>query len=228
MSSCACQEHAPKTSRERRSYWLALWLTILIFFVELGFGLWGNCLSLVADAWHVLVDAGALAVAIIVARSVERAHETDEKSIRLMGVYIQGALLLVACWWMIKEAILRLQAPHVEHLGILFVVTILGGVGNWGQHRIILGGKQAANHTQHMMRLHILTDLGESVCVAIGIVCIYFFGWHIIDPILTIVFAGLMLLALAKSTWLAVRDALPRPGPVPQECEHHDCGHDHR
>src|SRR3954468_7767934 len=101
--------------RSTRALKWALVLTAFILVAE-GVGGWlSNSLALLADAGHVLTDAGALGLSLFVAwlaRQTGAAAKTyGYLRWEILAALINGATLLLISVWIIIEAILRFKHP---------------------------------------------------------------------------------------------------------------------
>lgn len=207
--------HEHHDSAEPRRYTLVLILAIIIFILEIAVGSHAHSLALVGDAWHVLADAGAIALALGIAVFVRNKEPHHVAQIRKYGAYIQGGLLYYVCYWMFKEAFVRLRTPEVLDLGWVIAIAILGTFGNWLQHHIVNKDDGANNITKRALDVHILSDLAQSVAVVLGTMLIVWTHKPIIDPILS------FGIAIWMSIWTTkIMLAAGKPSATP-------CGHHH-
>lgn len=147
-----------------KRYRRILLVTIAIFALELVGGYATGSLSLLSDSFHVLSDVGASVAAIIVAYLAYKKTEHAE-DIKNLGASIQGFLLILSSLWIIYEAIDRLSNEHQILSTPMIIITIVGGFGNYLQHRILSGAQD--DITRRAMRWHIWSDLWQSVAVLI-------------------------------------------------------------
>src|SRR5436189_3553408 len=123
--------HAERSTRALRG---ALILTLLLLVAE-GIGGWlSNSLALLADAGHVLTDAGALALSLFVAW-FSRQPVTAEKTYgylrwEILAALINGATLLGISAWIVLEAIARLHAPQPVGGALMLGVSVAGLIAN--------------------------------------------------------------------------------------------------
>lgn len=171
---------------ESKRYALVLLLAVIIFIAEIAVGTIGNSLALVGDAYHVLADGGAIALALLIALFVKDKEPKHVSPIRKRGAFVQIFLLFGVSAWIFFEAISRLHAPYVRNINLVIAVAILGTIGNYLQHKIVCSHGSANTITKRALNLHILSDLAQSVVVIISSIVIAFTGLAIIDPILSI------------------------------------------
>jgi cobalt-zinc-cadmium efflux system protein len=183
--NCRCEE---------KRYGLVLLISLLIASFEL-LGSWiSGSLALASDAFHVLVDAAAAAVAIITAFLVRRRANirTSEKTIRRKGAYISAFLLAVVAVFVLNEALTRLVSPPKIISTTMLAVAVIGCVGNYCQHRILMHAKDS-HATQRGLHAHVLTDLWQSLAVVFGAIFVWLTDGYWIDPVLSIVVAFFIL-----------------------------------
>ena len=113
------------TEHTRRALTWALALNGLFLLVELGVGWVTGSLALLSDAMHMLSDVAALALALWAVRLALR-PATSERSFgflraEVLGAFVNALLLLVACFFIFKEAAERLISgpPEVAGLPVL-------------------------------------------------------------------------------------------------------------
>ncbi len=182
---------------------IALGLISGYMVIEIVAGILSGSLALLADAAHMLTDAGAIALALfafwIASRpaSIERTFGYYRTEV-LAALFNALSLWLISAW-IFFEAYGRFRnIPEVEG-GIVLVV---GGVGlgvnlaaAWILHRF---ADQSLN-VEGAFR-HIMADLMGSIGVVIAGALTLAFGWWIADPILGVLI-GILILA---SSWRLV------------------------
>src|ERR687884_407817 len=109
-ASCA-HEHGLHGARPNvtRALQLSLGLTLALMVAEVIGGLMSNSLALLADAGHMLTDAGALALSLFVAwmcRQPSRPGKTyGYLRWEIIAALINGATLVVISGWVVWEAV---------------------------------------------------------------------------------------------------------------------------
>ncbi|MBI5817092.1 MAG: cation transporter [Candidatus Yonathbacteria bacterium] len=169
---------------EIKRYSLVFVLAAIIFIAEAIGGIISGSLALLADAGHVFTDAVAILVSIVAAHFV-RTKRWHEHSVRGVGGIINALLLLVIAVWIGIEGIDRIDHPRDIVSETMIIIAVLGTLGNWAQY-YVLGTLEKEHVTHKAMRLHILSDLLQSVVVVLGGIAIYFTDKHIIDPVLSV------------------------------------------
>ncbi len=168
---------------------IAIALNAIIFVVELVGGLLTNSLALISDAMHNLSDFFALILSYIAAKVVrwDSNHKKTYGYVRveILVAFINSVSLVIIGGYIIYEAIQRINHPQpVMGLWMLIIATI-GFLAN-GFATLLL--KSNADHDLNAKSayLHLLTDAIESLAVIIVGALIYWFGWNLLDPIISI------------------------------------------
>ncbi|HLB25789.1 MAG TPA: cation diffusion facilitator family transporter [Nitrospirota bacterium] len=191
-----------KTDTEQsRSLMFSIALTGFIFIVEVVGGFMTNSLALLSDAAHVLADLVALGLALF-AIMLSGLPSSDTRTYgwhrsEVFAALINGATLIVISGVILYEAVLRIMDPEpVKSVGML-VVAAFGLVIN------ILVVHRLRGHDHHDINmrsafLHVLGDALISVGVIAGAAVMYFTGWYMVDPALSIVFSFVILRGALK------------------------------
>lgn len=207
-AGCA-HEHGLHGSRPSvtRALQIALGLTLALMVAEVVGGLLSNSLALLADAGHMLTDAGALALSLFVAWMC-RQPSAPEKTYgflrwEILAALLNGATLLLISFWIVWEAISRFRHPEPVAGGLMLVFAAAGLVVNLIAVWILHG----VNRTSLNVRgayLHVLGDLLASGGTLIAAFIVRAAGWLIADPIASLVSTVLIV----GSAWRLVREAV--------------------
>ena len=164
-------------------------------------GILSGSLALLADAGHMATDAAAIGLALLAMWIAERAASAE----RTFGFYrteILAALLNAAALWIIVawicfEAYHRFlqEGSHVDGWPVFFVG--LGGLAVNVAAAFILHRSSEHSLNAEGAFQHVLADLLGSVGVVVSSLLIIFLGWHVADPIISVVI-GLLILV---SSW---------------------------
>src|SRR5262249_40806433 len=136
--------HAHHHAASTRALAWSLVLTVVILIAE-GIGGWlSNSLALLADAGHVLTDAGALGLALFVAWLARQPGSASKTygylRWEILAALINGATLLVISIWIVIEAVMRFKHPEPVQGGLMLGIAILGfgvnGVAVWLLHGV--------------------------------------------------------------------------------------------
>lgn len=174
---------------------IALAITVTIMLVELVGGWWTHSLALIADAGHMLADAGSLLLAVLAiaqaTRPADARHSYGRGRFPVLAAFANGLLLLVVSAWIVIEAVQRLLAPEpVEGLA-LAGVALVGLVANLAAFMLLHGGHEHDLNRRGAVA-HVLSDLLGSVAALIAGLVIWQTGWLRADPLLSL-FAALLI-----------------------------------
>ena len=197
--------HGHEHGNERRVLW-ALLLTIAFMAAELIGGLLAGSLALLADAGHMITDAGALFLAWHAFR-VSRRPATPDRSyghdrFQVLAALINGGALFVVASWIIFEAVGRLRSPVAVLGGPMLLVAALGLAVNIAAYCILHGAGQDNLNIKGAL-LHVLGDMLGSAAAIVAACVILLTGWTPIDPILSVLVALLIL----RGAWLLFRQS---------------------
>ena len=183
-----------------RSLIIALALISGFMVAEVVGGIISGSLALLADAGHMITDAAAIGLAlfalVVSRRRASGASTFGYRRAEVLATMINViSLWLIAAWLMVEayHRVVHLGHDHVEPIKVEWML----GVGGLGLIVNILAAWVLHSSSQHNMNVegamkHVLADMLGSVGVIVSAV-IYFTGWDIIDPILTIVIVGIIL-----------------------------------
>ncbi|HZD53393.1 MAG TPA: cation diffusion facilitator family transporter [Woeseiaceae bacterium] len=191
-------------SGNRRRVQLALVLTAAFMIVEVAGGWLAGSLALLADAGHMLTDTMALTLAAVAfgvsARPADAKRSYGYHRFQILAAFVNGLTLLVIVGWILLEALRRFMEPPAVAGGLMLAVAVAGLIVNVVVFLILHGGDQE-NLNMRGAALHVMGDLLGSIGAMIAAVVIITTGWVPIDPLLSVVVAGLIL----RSAWLLVQ-----------------------
>lgn len=199
--------HSTPTQSMNGIFILSIILNGLFVLIETGVGLWQNSLSLLSDAGHNLSDVFSLVLVLIAFRLAkvqrnERFTYGYRKSTILISL-LNAVILLVAVGAIVIESIHKFSEP-ADVNGI--AVSWTAGVGiliNGATALLLLRGQKSDLNVRGAF-LHMAADTLVSVGVVISGIIIYYTGWTVIDPIVSLVIAAVILI----STWELLSDSL--------------------
>lgn len=191
-------------------------LNLAFVAVEAAIGFVGNSLGLLSDAGHNLSDAFSLLLSLIAVKLAKApAHGRYtygyKKSTILISL-VNAVILLTAVGAIVVESIRKFNNPAPVD-GALISWTAGAGILVNGFTALMLMSKQKGDLNIKGAFLHMLADTLVSVGVVISGLVIYFTGYSLIDPIVSLVIAAVILVStwnlLSESVSLSM-DAAPR------------------
>jgi cobalt-zinc-cadmium efflux system protein len=198
--------HSHAQKGDARRLWIALGLIVAFMVGEVVAGILGHSLALLSDSAHMLTDAGALALSLVVLRlAAQPAGGNRTFGLRrseILSAQANGAVLLVLAVLVVYGAVRRLITPPPSSGGIILVVALIGiGVNvlaTWQLH----GANRRSLNLEGSFQ-HILTDLYAFIATAIAGGVILASGWVRADPVAALVVAALIL----RAAWRLLRDS---------------------
>lgn len=177
--------------------WLATGLTLVYAAIEAAIGWWAGSLALVADAGHMVNDAGALALAAAAAwfarRPASRLHSYGFGRAEFIAALVNSLALLALVAWLAVSAVRRLQDPQPVAGEAVSVTAALGLAINILVAWLLSRGERSLNTRAAL--LHVVGDLLGSIAALIAGVVITFTGWTPIDPLLSLFIGALIVLS---------------------------------
>jgi cobalt-zinc-cadmium efflux system protein len=187
---------------------LAVALGLILAFMagEVVAGILAHSLALLSDAAHMLTDAGALAMSLVVLRLAARPAGGNRtfglRRSEILSAQANGAALLVLAGLIVYGAVRRLVSPPDAHGGVIVVVALIGiGVNLLATWQLAGANRRSLNIEGSFQ--HVLNDLFAFIATAIAGTVILATGWVRADPLAALLVAGLMLLA----SWRLLRDS---------------------
>lgn len=192
---------APTGGKAESRFVLALALTGFILVAEIIGGLWTGSLALLSDAAHVFMDMFALALAYgairLAARPPSPNHTYGFHRMKVIAAFINGATLLLIAFEIFREAWERFQNPSPILAGPMLVVAVIG-LGVNLVVALALRQHDRADLNTRAAFLHVLGDALASVGVIAAGVVILFTGWLWVDPLVSVLIGGIILLSSGR------------------------------
>ena len=186
---------------------LSIILNGLFVLIEAGIGFWQDSLSLLSDAGHNLSDVFSLILVLVafrLAKVKSNEHYTYgyRKSTVLISL-LNAVILLVAVGAIVIESIHKFSEPtDVNGIAVSWTAGI-GIIINGATALLLMRGQKNDLNVRGAF-LHMAADTLVSVGVVISGIVIAYSGWTIIDPIVSLIIAGVILI----STWELLSDSL--------------------
>ena len=163
--------HGVSADADSKRLTAALGLIAGFMAVEVVVGIVVHSLALLSDAAHMLTDAGALAMSLVVIRLVQRPAGGDLtyglKRTEILSAQANGATLLVLAGLIIYEGVNRLiNPPAAGGLAILIVAVVGVGVNVLATWQLAKANRESMNIEGSFK--HIVTDLAAFIFTAIA------------------------------------------------------------
>lgn len=164
--------------------------------LEFAGGWWTRSLALMADAGHMLADAGSLLLAVLAlaqaAKPADARHSYGRVRFPVLAAFVNGILLLAVSVWIAIEAVIRLVNPVPVDGLPLAGIALVGLLANLAAFALLHGGHEHDLNRRGALA-HVLSDLLGSVAALLAGLIIWQTGWLRADPILSLLAAALIV-----------------------------------
>lgn len=188
--------HAHGVGISSNKMWLATAITFTFCLGEALIGYKSNSLALMADAGHNFADALALALSAfalwIATKPSDNKRTFGYHRVGILAALVNSVGLVSMAAVIFWEALQRLQAPEHVQSGPMIWVALLAIILNSGIAWWLASGAKGDLNIRSAY-LHMLGDAVASLGVVIAGVIIAFTSWYTADPIVSIIFAMLVL-----------------------------------
>ncbi|HYL88856.1 MAG TPA: cation diffusion facilitator family transporter [Burkholderiales bacterium] len=208
--------HAHPASNFGRAFAIGIALNMVFVAVEIVFGLLGNSVALLADAFHNLSDVFGLVIAWV-ATVLSRQPPSTRFTYGLRGTSILAALgnalfLLVTVGAIAWEAIQRLWHPEPVAAAMVIAVAAVGIAINGATALLFASGRKGDINIRGAF-LHMAADAAVSAGVVVAGIGTLATGWLWLDPVASLV----IVLVIVWGTWgLLKESAVMSLAAVPQ------------
>jgi cobalt-zinc-cadmium efflux system protein len=193
----------------------AVVVTFGFMLIEAGVGFWTGSLSLVADAGHMLADAGALGLALFAVRVASRPRTERTtfgyRRAEVLAAFANGMLLAGVAVLIVKEAIERYLSPVPIRGNEMLGTAVAGLVVNLVVAAVLMRGQKDSINVRAALA-HVLTDALGSVAAILAGVLVVTAGFVRADPVLSVVIAALVAVSgfrVLKETMGILLEAAP-------------------
>src|SRR5438046_3138418 len=190
-------EHA-RLSADRRALAIALALLVALMLGEVAAGLTAGSLALLADAGHMLTDAGALgfalAAAALATRPARGPWTFGFRRVEVLAAQANGITLLLAAVWIVYSAARRLADPPDVDAWVVLAVALAGMAVNVAATAVLAQSSRESLNVRAAY-VHLATDRAPFAGPAVAAGLILVTGWERFDPLAGLAVAALMLWA---------------------------------
>jgi cobalt-zinc-cadmium efflux system protein len=182
-------------------------LTSGVLLLEVAGGLWTGSLALLADAAHMLTDAGGLALALF-AIWVAARPPTPEKTygyyrVEILAACVNALVLLAVAGAILVEAYQRFMHPREVLGGPMLAIAVIGLAANLVAAFLLRPGAMDSLNVRAAY-LEVLTDALTSVGVILAGLAVLLTGWTPADPVMSAVIG----IVVVPRTWGLLRQAV--------------------
>ncbi len=180
--------------------------TLAFVALEAFAGLRAGSLALVSDAGHNFSDALALVLAAVAfylqSKPADQVKTYGYHRAGVLAAFVNALTLVLIAFFIFYEAWQRLLHPVPVESGVMLIVAGLALVLNGVIMFKLSGGQDDLNIRATF--IHMLGDALSSAAIIIGALVIRFTGWLQVDPVLSILIAGMIV----WSAWDIIKESL--------------------
>ena len=188
--------HHHRLEADLRALTFALAIVAAVMGAEIAAGLVAHSLALLADAGHMVTDAGALAFALVAARIAARPARGrwtfGYSRLEILAAQANGIALALVAVWVVYSAVRRLIAPHEVRGGLVLIVALGGAAASMLAGSILARGSRESLNVRGAF-LHVVTDVAAFGAAALAGGLVLATGWNRFDPIASLAVAALMV-----------------------------------
>jgi len=191
---------------EKKKLYLSLAITALVMVIEVIGGILTNSIALISDAGHMFTHCFALSISIV-AITISKKPPCHHRTFGLyraeiLAAFVNGIFLIIVVAVIIYEAVIRIINPR-EILELqMFIIAIIGLLVNIASILILYGSHKSDINIKSVF-YHMLADAASSVGIIITAIIIYYSGWSILDPLVSI---GISIIIL-RWAWNVLRES---------------------
>lgn len=207
---------SPALENINRAFYIGIILNTLYTVIEFVVGYLNNSLALLSDASHNLSDVASLIISLIGMKLAQKAatltYTYGYKKASILASLINAILLVIVVLSIFKEAIERLSSPPEISGNIIIITALIGVVINGLSAYLFFKGQKDDINIKGAF-IHLMVDALVSVGVVIAGVIIHFTGWNIVDPIISFVIGGVIIIStygLLKESLKLTLDGIPK------------------
>lgn len=208
-ASDASEEPAGTGSRVLTPYsvtWAGLGANAVLAAAKIAAGFACHSRAILADGLHsasdLTTDIAVLASLAVAARPADTCHPYGHRRVSTMTAMFVGAMLLGAAVWITYDAVVSLQSPHAEVLGLLPLVLAAASIPikELLFHLTRFVARRTSNISLLANAWHHRTDAFTSVAAAAGLAGVAFGGkqWGFLDHLTGMVLAAFLFVVAIR------------------------------
>ena len=197
----------PELTRLNKAFIIGIVLNLAYVLIQIFIGLRINSLSLLSDAGHNFLDVAGLVLAMI-AFKLTKSKSTQKytygyKKLSILISLLNAVILLISIGAIGYQAILRFKNPQPLPGVTIAIIAAIGIFINSISAFMFFREKEKDINVKAAF-LHLASDALVSLGLAAGGIIIYYTHLYWIDPLLSIIICGVIIV----STWSLLRNSL--------------------
>ncbi len=208
--------HGRSHLETRTALLIAISVTGTVMIVEAVGGFMANSLALISDAGHMFTDVLALGLSLVALQFSLRPPSPTKTygfyRMEILAAFVNGTSLIVITGLIVYEAYHRLRQVEQVATSTMLVVATIGLVAN-GIAALAMMKRSGESLNVRGAYLHIVGDALSSLGVILAGGIIHLTGWHVVDPLISLVICGVILrgaFVLVKDSVNILLEAVPK------------------
>lgn len=206
MTTSPREPHPAGAQNFSRAFAIGVTLNLAYVLAQVGFGIFGHSLALLADAGHNLGDVLGLMLAwgasYLVRRPATARRTYGWRRTSIMAALLNAIFLLVVVGAITWEALRRFAHQEIVDPSIVIGVAAVGIVINGATAWLFMSGRKTDLNIRGAF-MHMASDAAISAGVVVAGVAIRFTGWLWLDPATSLV----INLIIVIGTWGLLRES---------------------
>ncbi|MGE5397076.1 MAG: cation diffusion facilitator family transporter [Chitinophagales bacterium] len=193
----------PGTNKKVKVAALSVTSNTLLIALKIMAGIISGSVSIVSEAIHSGMDLIASIIALfsvrVSSREADEEHPYGHGKVENISGVLEGLLIFIAAFLIIKEAIHKIQNPTElgetwVAIGVMVASGVINSIVSWILYKT---AREEDSIALEADALHLKTDVYTSLGVALGLLLIKLTGILVLDPIVAI----LVALLIIKEAW---------------------------
>jgi cobalt-zinc-cadmium efflux system protein len=210
-------DHIKEQHTSKKTLWITLILTLFFTIVEIIGGLISHSLALLSDSAHMISDVFALALSMtaiyMATRKPNRKYTFGYLRFEIIASFLNGLALVIIAIGIFIEGIRRIIDPQLVDLTTMLSIAIVGLIVNIVLTIVLSRSmKEEENLNIKSALWHFIGDLLSSVGIIISAILIYFTGFFILDPLISMVIGGIIFIGgykIVRESYFVLMESVP-------------------
>jgi cobalt-zinc-cadmium efflux system protein len=208
-------EHGRSFAANRKALGIAIAVTVSVMVVEAVGGWLSNSLALLSDAGHMFTDVLALVLSLVALHYATRPTSASKTygfyRMEILAALANGTALILISLIILYEAYQRFTTSEYVDSQTMIVIAAIGLAAN-GAAAFAMMKSSGESLNIRGAYLHILSDTLSSFGVIVGGAIIWWTGWYLVDPIISVLICVVILrgaFVLVKESVNILLEAVP-------------------
>lgn len=185
-------EHHHHGDLKGKNLFITVVLNLFITIAQIVGGVISGSMALLSDALHNFSDVGSLLISYFAAKISKKESNAMRtfgyKRAEILAALFNSMLLVGVGVFLISESVDKFFNPETIESSWVVWLALLSIVLNFLSVLLLHGDSKNSLNVKSAY-LHLLTDVMSSIALLIGGLCMMFFGWYFLDPLISIVIA---------------------------------------